>query len=118
LVKSERLAVEAARAADSKKAKDVVIMDMRDSLGITDYFIIGSGNSDRQVKRICEAVRERLRGLGSRPARSEGEKSAHWIVLDYVDVVVHVFQDEERSFYDLEHLWQDVPFVEWREDGG
>jgi len=108
------VAVEAAQAADDKKAADVRVMDMRDTLGITDYFVIASGNTERQVRRIIDNIEQRLRGIGAKAVRREGERSGRWVLLDYVDVVVHVFREEERRFYDLERLWQDVEFVEWR----
>lgn len=108
------LAVEAARAADDKKAADVRIMDMREALGVTDYFVIASGRNERQVKRIQEAVEERLREHGVKPVRREGVRFGRWVLLDYLDIVVHVFLEEDRAFYDLERLWQDVPFVEWQ----
>lgn len=108
-----QMAVEAARAADEKKAADIRIMDMRDTLGITDYFVIASGNTERQVRRIRDAVEENLRLEGVRPARREGEKYGRWVLLDYVDIVVHIFREEERSFYDLERLWKDVEFIDW-----
>lgn len=108
-----QIAVEAAGAADDRKASDIRIMDMRKALGITDYFVIASGNTERQVRRIQDAVEERLRDNGVRPARREGGKSGTWILLDYVDVVVHVFREEERNFYDLERLWKDVLFIDW-----
>ncbi len=110
----EELAIQAARAADDKKAEDVRIMDMRQTLGITDFFVLASGRNERQVRRIQEAVEERLSGLGVKPARREGERWAHWILLDYLDFVVHIFLKEERTFYDLERLWH-VPLVEWRQ---
>jgi ribosome-associated protein len=111
---SEQLAVEAARGADDKKAVHIRIMDMRESLGITDYFVVCSGNTERQVRRIQDSIEEKLREKGYRPVRREGESFACWILLDYVDFVVHIFREEERSYYDLEHLWQDVPLLEWR----
>jgi len=116
LLTSEQLAVEVARAADDKKAIDIRIMDMRESLGITDYFVICGGNTERQVRRIKDSIEEKLRKQGSRPVRREGERFARWVLLDYLDFVVHIFREEERSYYDLEHLWQDVPLVEWRGD--
>lgn len=114
MLKAVQLATIAAKAADDKKASDIRIMDMRDTLGITDYFVICSGNSDRQVRRIQEEVEEKLREAGVKPARREGERFGHWILLDYLDFVVHVFRGEERAFYNLEHLWQDVPRIEWQ----
>jgi ribosome-associated protein len=116
LLTSEQLAVEVARAADDKKAMDIRIMDMRKSLGITDYFVVCGGKSERQVRRIQDSIEEKLRKKGSRPVRREGERFARWVLLDYMDFVVHIFREEERSYYDLEHLWQDVPLVEWRVD--
>ena len=111
----EQLAIEAARAADDKKAQDVCIMDMREKLGITDFFLIASGRNERQVRRIQETIEERLRGIGVKPARREGQRFGRWILLDYMDLVVHVFLEEDRAFYDLERLWKDVPIIEWRE---
>ena len=110
---AEQTAIEAARAADDKKAADVRIMDMRETLGITDYFVIASGRNERQVRRIQEAVEERLREEGIKPVRREGQRFGRWILLDYVDVVVHVFIEEDRAFYNLERLWGNVPIVEW-----
>lgn len=121
LLTPKQIAVEAARAADDGKAADVRVMDMRDTLGITDFFVIASGGSERLVRRLRDAVEDRLRAKGARPARREGEKYGSWILLDYVDVVVHVFREEERSFYDLERLWKDAEFVDWQAeqvDGG
>ena len=112
----EQLAVEAARAADDKKALDIRIMDMRESLGITDYFVVCSGKTERQVRRIQDSIEKMLRERGSKPVRREGERFARWILLDYLDFVVHIFREEERSYYDLEHLWKDVPLVEWLGD--
>jgi len=113
LLTPELIAIEAARAADDRKAIDVRVMDMRKALGITDFFVIASGSSERQVRRIMDTVQEKLREKESRPARREGEKYGRWVILDYVDVVVHIFREEERSFYDLERLWQDAPSVDW-----
>lgn len=115
MLSSRELAIEAARAADEKKASEIRVMDMRETLGITDYFVVCSGNSERQVHRIQETVEERLRYLGVKPARREGERYRLWVLLDYVDFVVHIFREEERQFYNIERLWRDVEFVEWRE---
>ena len=106
----------AARAASDKKAHDIMVLDMRDVLVITDYFIICSGNTDRQVKSIQEAVEERLAAMGVKPVRREGVQHRRWVLLDYVDVVVHVFRQEEREYYEIERLWKDAPTVEWEED--
>ena len=110
---SRELVVAAARAAASKQARDVVIMDMRELLVITDAFVVASGGSDRQVKSIAEAVEDSVRELGVKPVRREGEREGRWVLLDFVDFVAHVFLDEERDFYDLERLWADAPRVAW-----
>ncbi len=97
-------------AAD-KKAHEPVVLDMADAVGYTDYFVIVSGGSTRQAKAIADAIVEGLRVAGARPARSEGEREAEWILLDYLDLVVHIFTPGARDFYRLEALWRDVPRV-------
>jgi ribosome-associated protein len=110
---SREVAVAAALAAADKQAADVVVLDVRTTLVITDYFVICSASSRRQLKSVVEGIEERIRGLGERPARREGEADAGWWLLDYIDVVVHVFGTEERDYYDLERLWRDAPRVAW-----
>lgn len=113
-----RWAVEAARAADAKQADDVVILDVNEVLGITDYFVICSARNDRLVKTVAEEVEKRLRDVdGPKPLRIEGLADAHWVLMDYADLVVHVFSTEARGFYDLERLWRDVPRVAWEAAG-
>jgi ribosome-associated protein len=112
---SREMAIGAARAAASKQAADIVILDVRDVIVITDYFVIATGGTQRQVRTIVEAVEKALRDRGERPIRREGEAEGRWVLLDYVDVVVHVFGEEERDFYDLERLWRDAPTVDWQE---
>jgi len=109
------MAVAAARAAAAKQAADVVILDVHDLIVITDFFVIASGSSERQVKTLIEEVEKALRGNGMKPVRREGETEAQWVLLDYVDVVVHVFSEEQREYYDLERLWRDAPRVSWDE---
>lgn len=107
----------AAEAASDKKAEDLVILDVSHQLVITDYFVICSGNTDRQVRTITDEVERRLLAVfGRKPFRREGQREAHWVLLDYVDFVVHAFQKEDRSYYDLERLWSDAPRVLF-EDG-
>jgi ribosome-associated protein len=112
---SREVAVAAARAAAKKQASDIVILDVHELIVITDHFVIASGSSDRQVKTIVEEVEKALRARAVRPVRTEGEVEARWVLLDYVDVVVHVFAEEEREYYDLERLWRDAPRVDWEE---
>jgi ribosome-associated protein len=105
-------AVRAAEAAADKKAEGIAVLDVSRQLVITDYFVICSGNNERQVRTIAEAVEERLRGdFGIKPFRREGGREARWLLLDYVDFVVHVFHREDREYYDLERLWSDAPIV-------
>lgn len=112
---SREVAVAVARAAAAKQGADIAILDVRELIVITDYFVIATGGSDRQVRTIMEEVEKALRRRGDRPVRREGETDARWVLLDYVDVVVHVFAPEEREYYDLERLWADAPRVGWRE---
>jgi ribosome-associated protein len=112
---SRELVVAAARAAASKQARDVAILDVRELIVITDYFLIASGTSDRQVRAIGQEIEKSVRDKGMRPVRREGEREGHWVLLDFVDFVAHVFLDEDRDFYDLERLWSDAPRVGWQE---
>lgn len=112
---SRDAAVAAATAAAGKQAADVAILDVRGLIVITDYFVICSGSTERQVRTIVEEVEKGLRSIQRRPIRREGETEARWVLLDYVDIVVHVFAEEEREYYDLERLWRDAPRVPWDE---
>ena len=112
---SKEVAVAAARAAASKQGADIAILDVHELIVITDFFVIASGSSDRQVKTIVDEVEKAVRERGVRPVRREGETENRWVLLDYVDVVVHVFAEEEREYYDLERLWRDAPRVTWAE---
>jgi ribosome-associated protein len=105
----EMLVVAAARAAADKKAADILAIEVGPLLVVTDYFLIATGASDRQVGAIAGAVEDALRDLGSRPIGREGERELKWVLLDYGDFVVHVFQPTERAFYRLEKLWSDAP---------
>ena len=115
---SRERAIAAARAAASKLAVDIVILDVRNLIVITDYFVIATGGTERQVRTIVEAVEKTLRDAGERPIRREGESEGRWVLLDYVDTVVHVFAQKERDYYDLERLWRDAPTLEWEEEPG
>ena len=104
------LAREAVEAAKEKKAEDIVILDMRAASGLADYFVLCTGISDLQVKAIVEAVELRLKdAFTERPWHIEGADHRQWVLMDYVDLVVHVFSPERRAFYDLERLWSDAP---------
>ena len=110
-------ALAAARAAMGKQGRDLAILDVHELIVITDYFVICSGTSERQVKTIVDEVERSLRNLDRKPVRREGETEGRWVLLDYVDVVVHVFAEEEREYYDLERLWRDAPRVPLDDDG-
>jgi ribosome-associated protein len=101
----------AATAAADKLATDVIAYDVSDQLAITDAFLLCSASNDRQVRAIVDEVEERLRRAGARPARREGEREGRWVLLDYIDVVIHVQHAEERAFYALERLWKDCPVI-------
>jgi ribosome-associated protein len=92
-----------------------VVLDVRDLIGITDFFVIATGGTDRQVRTIAEEIQAAVRSEGGKPIRREGEAEGRWVLLDYEDFVVHVFHDEERSFYGLERLWGDAAQVPWED---
>ena len=98
-----------AAIASDKKAIDIRVLDVRRVVSYTDYFLICSGNTERQTKAIHDAVYEELKKEGVLPRRVEGARESRWILLDYLDFVVHVFTPEARSFYRLEQLWGEVP---------
>jgi ribosome-associated protein len=110
-------ALGAARAATGKQAQDLAILDVHGLIVITDYFVICSGTSERHVRTIVDEVERSLRDLDRKPIRREGETEGRWVLLDYVDIVVHVFAEEEREYYDLERLWRDAPRVPFAEPG-
>jgi ribosome-associated protein len=97
------------RVVAAKKAHDVVALDMSEAVTYTDFFLICSGTSTRQTRALAEELQRRMRDRKVRPARVEGERDAEWILLDYLDVVVHIFTPAARDFYRLEALWRDVP---------
>ena len=109
--------LEAASAASSKKAERIAILDVSKQLVITDYFVIASGGNERQVRTIAEEVERRLAtAYQVKPFRREGEREGRWVLLDYVDFVVHVFLREEREYYDLERLWSDAPVMHYGDE--
>ena len=115
---SRPTAVAAAQAAAAKQAADIAILDVRDLIVITDYFVIATGSTERQVKTIVDEVERVLREAHDvKPVRREGDADARWVLLDYIDVVVHVFAEAEREYYDLERLWADAPRVDWEPQG-
>jgi ribosome-associated protein len=101
----------AAAAAADKLAADIIAYDVSEQLVITDAFLLCSAGNDRQVRSIVDEIEERLRRAGARPVRREGDSERRWVLLDYVDVVIHVQHAEERVYYALERLWKDCPVI-------
>jgi ribosome-associated protein len=113
--KSARLPVQvehAIAAAEDKQAKDLVVLDLRTAAGFTDFFVICSGTNTRQTRAIADAVMEKLRAAGVKPAHLEGYDRSEWILIDYFDFIVHVFAPETRVFYGLERLWGNADRIE------
>lgn len=106
----ELIEIAAAAAAD-KLASAIVAYDVSDQLVITDAFLLCSAANDRQVRAIVDEVEAKLRLAGAKPVRREGEREGRWVLLDYIDIVVHVQHSDERSFYALERLWKDCPRI-------
>jgi ribosome-associated protein len=101
-----------ALAADSRKAEDIVVLDVQQLSSVADYFLICSGASDRQVRAIADAIAEALAQHGEKPLAMEGYQQGTWVLIDCADLIVHVFDDNTRRFYDLERLWYRAPHVE------
>lgn len=105
---AERLTLEGVRAAESKKAIDLRVLNLLEVSSFSDYFVICSASSERQAQAIAQAIEERMRSLGRRPLSAEGRGGGRWILLDYGEIVFHVFLEEARRFYGLERLWGDA----------
>ena len=106
---SSRLANRIAAVAADKKARDIRVLEVGELVGYTDYFLICSGGTERQTKAIHDAVHQTLKSEGVLPARVEGEREARWILMDYVDCVLHIFTPDARAYYRLEQLWGEAP---------
>ena len=106
----------AARAADDKLGRDTIIIAVGEVISVTDFFVISSAQTSRQVRAIAEEIEEQLTILdGPKPLRVEGRTDNRWILMDFGGFVVHILDDEYRAFYDLERLWSDCPRIEWRD---
>lgn len=109
----KRQVSEAILACQDKKAEQVTILELEKGSGaFTDYFVVCSGTNPRQIQAIADSVEERLEALGMRPTHTEGYKQAEWVLLDYVDFVVHIFSETARQYYDLERLWKSAVRLE------
>ncbi len=106
-------AQQAARIAHDHRAEDVVILDLRGICSVADFFIIATGTSDRQLRAVADHIETYGRTVGQTPYGISGRETATWILVDYVDVVIHLFDPQKRQYYDLELLWGDAPRVDW-----
>ncbi|GAA0340923.1 ribosome silencing factor [Bacillus carboniphilus] len=111
-MESQDLLKTVVKAADDKKANDLMILNMQGLSPMADYFVIGHGNSDRQVQAIVREIKDQVHELGLSVKRLEGFDEAKWILMDIGDVVVHIFQKDDRAYYNLERLWGDAPTIQ------
>ena len=102
-------------ALSSKKSVRIKTMDVRDLTSIADYFVLASTRNQKQSQAAADEVEEKMEASGERPLRSDGYREGNWILLDFADVIVHIFTDEERRRYELDHLWGDAPVTEYHE---
>jgi ribosome-associated protein len=107
-------AATAAAVADDKQGTDTLVLEVGAVLAITDFFVITSATNTRQVRTIADEIEKKLKEVGVAPLRQEGRSDLTWVLLDYGDLVVHVFLEETRRFYDIERLYRDVPEIDWR----
>jgi len=112
-VEARQFAIEAARIGNELKCEDVVVRDLRGLSSVTDFFVIATGTSDRQMRSVAEQIEEYGRKVGSRVFGRSGFEQGQWLLTDFVDVVVHLFDSDRRAYYDLELLWGDAPKVNW-----
>jgi len=103
--------VAAAEAADSKQAKDIKVLDLREITSFADFFVVASGANARQIQAIADEIEIQLRQLGEYPNSVEGYQNAEWVLLDYGDYLIHIFTEKARQYYDLERLWRDAKSV-------
>ena len=109
-----QLALLAAEVCDEKKAKEIIVLDVRKITSISDYFIVCSTSNERQARAIAEGMRMRMKELGRREMGVEGMEDARWVLQDFGDIVLHIFHESQREFYDIEGLWADAKQVRWK----
>jgi len=109
-----QLALLAAEVCDEKKAKEIIVLDVRKITTISDYFIVCSTTNERQARAIAEGMRMRMKELGRREMGVEGIEDARWVLQDFGDIVLHIFHESQREFYDIEGLWADAKQVRWK----
>ena len=112
--KAKALAVEMAAIAHARRVEDILLLDLRGASPITDYFLIGTGTSDRQVRSVADELADHGKQAGQKAWRVAGRQTADWIAMDFIDVVVHLFSREKRRYYDLELIWGGCPRVDWQ----
>lgn len=111
-METKALSLEVFKALDDKKAHDIKVLNVQGITSIADYFILATGTSTRHASSLAESVEEALSEMGYEPAHKEGYRTGEWILLDYLDVIVHVFTEETRAFYKLEKMWKDAEIVQ------
>jgi ribosome-associated protein len=109
-----QLALLAAEVCDEKKAKEIIVLDVRKITSISDYFIVCSTSNERQARAIADDLRVRMKDLGKREMGVEGMEDARWVLQDFGDIVLHIFHESQREFYDIEGLWADAKQVRWK----
>ena len=110
-------AVQAARIMEENHCTDISVLDLRGVSPVCDYFVIATGTSERQMRAVADHIKEKAKSHGDQPYGVAGYGEASWIILDYVDVVIHLFNEDQRAYYDLETLWGDSPTVSWTRSG-
>ncbi|NTU42045.1 MAG: ribosome silencing factor [Nitrospirales bacterium] len=118
IIESRERAIISARATLDKKAKETAVLELKDLTFIAEYFVICSGESTTQVRAIADYVENVMRSRGIRPLRVEGISFCRWVLMDYGDIIVHIFDDETRAYYELEKFWLDAPRISYEEKGG
>lgn len=111
---AEQFALDAARLASELKCSDVTVLDLRGLSPVCDFFVLASGTSERQMRAVAQHLEDHGKEQGSPPYRQTRDGADSWIVIDFVDVVVHLFEPEQRAFYDIDGLWPDAPRLRWR----
>ncbi len=112
---ARKLAIDAARLARDRNCEEILVLDLREISPVTDYFVIATGTSGRQLRSIAEEMADHGKKIGQKVWHVDGADASAWIVMDFVDVVVHLFNEELRRYYDLELIWGEAPRVPWQE---
>ncbi len=111
---AQAFAIEVARIIADSRSENVCVLDLRGLSSLTDFFVIGTGTSDRQMHAVLDLIKKYAKSIERRPYNIADSSSASWILADYVDVIIHLFDVEHRDFYDLDNLWGDAPRVDWQ----